>query len=101
MEAPDAKIVRLDRSHQIFNCFYNIKTLDVPYPGQLGAQGLTGEFYGIHRDNDPEQPLIVIINYNMDIGDYMAHSARGYYPVGPTNEAFKFGVNYLIYGLTH
>jgi hypothetical protein len=37
----------------------------------------------------------------MDIGDYMEHSATGFYAVDPTNEAYKFGVNYVIYGLTH
>jgi hypothetical protein len=31
----------------------------------------------------------------------MEWSPRGFYPVDPTNEAFKFGVNYLIYGLSH
>ena len=45
--------------------------------------------------------LTVVINYNMDIGDYMEHSGRGRYAVAPTNEAFKFGVNYFIYGLSH
>ena len=68
---------------------------------QLGERGLMGEFYGIHEDNDPSKRLMVVINYNMDIGDYMEHSGRGWYAVAPTNEAFKFGVNYFIYGLTH
>jgi hypothetical protein len=31
----------------------------------------------------------------------MEHSGRGFYAVDPTNEAFKFGINYFIYGLTH
>jgi hypothetical protein len=60
-----------------------------------------GEFYGIHEGNDPSKRLMVVINYNMDIGDYMEHSGQGYFSVDPTNEAFKFGVNYFIYGLTH
>ena len=98
---PDARIERLDRSHPIFNSFFSIKTLDVPYPGRLGEQGLMGEFYGIHEGNDKSKRLSVIINYNMDIGDYMEHSGQGWYAVDPTNEAFKFGVNYLTYGLTH
>ena len=72
-----------------------------PYPGRLGEQGLMGEFYGIHENNDPTKRLKVVINYNIDIGDYMEHSGRGWYAVVPTNEAFKFGVNYFIYGLTH
>ena len=98
---PEGRIVRLDRSHPVFNSFFSIKSLEVPYPGRLGEQGLIGEFYGIHEGNDPSKRLMVVINYNMDIGDYMEHSGRGFYAVDPTNEAFKFGVNYFIYGLTH
>jgi len=98
---PQGRIVRLDKSHPVFNSFFSIKSLEVPYPGRLGEQGLMGEFYGIHEDNDPAKRLMVVINYNMDIGDYMEHSGRGFYAVDPTNEAFKFGVNYFMYGLTH
>ena len=98
---PDAKIDRLPLSHPVFNSFFNIKTLDVPYPGRLGESGLMGEFYGIHEENDLGKRLMVVINYNNDIGDYMEHSGRGWYAVAPTNEAFKFGINYFIYGATH
>jgi hypothetical protein len=98
---PDARIDRLDTSHPIFNSFFSIKSLDIPYPGRLGEQGLTGEFYGIHEGNDPKKRLMVVIDYNMDIGDYMEHSGNGWYAVDPTNEAFKFGVNYLVYGMSH
>jgi hypothetical protein len=98
---PDASIDRLAQSHPVFNAFFAIASLDVPYPGWLGEQGLMGEFYGIHEGNDPSRRLMVVINYDMDIGDYMEHSARGLYAVDPTNEAYKFGINYLVYGLTH
>ena len=98
---PESSIERLDQSHPVFNSFFAIQSLDVPYPGWLGQQGLMGEFYGIHEGNDRAKRLMVVINYNMDIGDYMEHSARGLYAVDPTNEAYKFGINYLIYGLTH
>lgn len=97
---PQARITRLEREHPIFNTFFAIPTLDVPYPGRLGQQGLMGEFYGIYENNDPTKRLSVVINYNMDIGDYMEHSAEGVYAVDPTNEAYKFGINYLIYGMT-
>jgi hypothetical protein len=98
---PDGRIDRLESSHPVFNSFFSITSLDVPYPGRLGEQGLRGEFYGIHQGNDPAQRLMVVINYNMDIGDYMEHSGQGWYAVDPTNVAFKFGVNYFVYGLTH
>jgi len=98
---PSARIDTLDLSHPVFHSFFEIKSLHVPYPGRLGEAGLYGEFYGIHEDNDPNKRLMVVINYNMDIGDYMEWSAMDVYNPLPTNEAYKFGINYVIYGLTH
>jgi hypothetical protein len=98
---PGARIDRLDVTHPIFNSFFPIKSLKVPYPGRLGELGLMGEFFGIVDPEDPRGRLMVVINYNIDIGDYMEHSNRGWYAVAPTNEAYKFGINYLIYALTH
>lgn len=98
---PQARIQRLQLPNSVFNSFFAIDSLDVPYPGRLGERGLMGEFYGIYENNDAAGRLLAVINYNMDIGDYMEHSGRGFYAVDPTNEAFKFGVNYFIYGLTH
>jgi hypothetical protein len=95
---PAGKIDRLDLAHPVFGSFFQITSLEIPYPG---TSNLIGEFYGIHEDNDPSKRLAVVINYNMDIGDYMEWSATGRYVVSPTNEAYKFAINYLIYGLTH
>jgi hypothetical protein len=98
---PGAKIERLQLSHPIFNTFFRIKSLQVPYPGRLGEQGLMGEFMGIHENNDPSRPLMVVINYNIDLGDYVEWSAETLYNPQSTNEAYKFMINYVIYGLTH
>ena len=46
---PNGRIERLDITHPVFNSFFEIKSLDVPYPGRLGEMGLKGEFYGIHE----------------------------------------------------
>lgn len=99
---PEARIDRLDVTHPVFNSFFQIKSLKVPYPGQLGEQGLMGEFFGIHEDNDLTKRLAVVIDYNNDIGDYVewAQSSRAY-SFEPTNEAYKFMINYVLYGLTH
>ena len=63
--------------------------------------GLKAEFLGIHEDNDPRKRLVVIINYNNDIGDYMEHSDQGWWPVNISNDAYKLATNYIIYGLSH
>jgi hypothetical protein len=73
---PEAQIVRLQLGQPVFDTFFGIQSLDVPYPGTLGRE-LTSEFYGIYEDNDPDKRLMVVINYNADIGDYMEHSGTG------------------------
>ena len=97
---PDARIERLELANPIFDTFFRIKSLDVPYPGRLGEQGVMGEFYGIYEDNDPTRRLQVVINHNIDIGDYVEWSAQDIYNRASTSEAYKFMVNYFIYGLT-
>jgi hypothetical protein len=98
---PAARIDQLDRAHPVFNSFFSIKSLEVPYPGRLGEQGLMGEFLGIHEDNTPRRRLMVSINYNIDIGDYVEWSGENLYNPLATNEAYKFMINYIVYGMTH
>jgi hypothetical protein len=95
---PGARIVTLDRSHPIFDGFFRITTLDgMWHPGTPRA---VARYYGIHEANDPARRLLVIINYNNDIGDYMEWSGEGWYPVNLSNDAYKLATNYIVYGLT-
>ena len=95
---PMAKTERLDVSHKIFDAFFKLTTLDMSYPHD---PYLKAEFLGIHQDNDKSKRLMVIINYNNDIGDYMEHSGQGWWPVNTSNDAYKLAINYIVYGLTH
>ncbi len=94
---PGVRIERLDLSHPIFDSFFRIKTLDMAYPHD---PYLKAEFFGVYQDNDRTKRLVVVINYNNDIGDYMEWSGAGWWPVNVTNEAYKFAINYIVYGLT-
>lgn len=94
---PNARIVPMEVSHPIFDSFFHIESLDMTYPNN---PRIKAEFFGIYEDNDPEKRLMVIINYNNDIGDYMEWSGSGWLPVNLTNDAYKLAVNYIIYGLT-
>ena len=58
-------------------------------------------FYGIYEDNDPAKRLLAIVNYNNDIGEDWEWSDAGTLPVDVTNQAYKLGVNYVIYAMTH
>jgi hypothetical protein len=97
---PEGEIVPMDVSHPIFNTFFHVESLAIPYPDRRGGRELMGEFYGVYPDNDRSKPLNMIINYNMDVGDYVEWSHTSIYTLAPTNEAYKLMINYVIYGLT-
>jgi hypothetical protein len=96
---PEGAFQKLDVSHPIFHSFFEIKELD-PDSGYYARDGNT-EWLGIYEDNDPRKRLIAIANNNHDLGELWEFSDTGYVPVDLSNEAYKFGVNYVMYALTH
>jgi len=52
------------------------------------------------RGDITDQAVDAVVNAANDIGEYWEFSDQGFSPV-PDNEAYKLGVNYLIYALTH
>jgi hypothetical protein len=94
---PDARLVKLDVTHPIFDAFFRMTKIDFPHP----MMGILPTYYGIHEDNDPSKRLMVIANHNHDVAEYWEFSGSGLYPVDLSNDAYKLGVNYMIYGLTH
>ena len=93
---PGHRFRLLELEEPIFNSFFQIETLDLPPPT---FQQYLPSFRGLHEDDDPSKRLLVIANFNNDIGDYWEYSDMGYYPIDLSNEAYKFGVNYVIYAL--
>ena len=59
------------------------------------------EFWGMFENNDPTKRLMFIANFNNDISQYWEWSDTGLVPIDLSNDAYKFGVNYMMYGLTH
>jgi hypothetical protein len=95
---PAGRFVRLDRTHPIFDCFFRVQDIDaIVHP----MTGIRPSYYGIFEDNDPSRRLMVVANYDNDVPEYWEWSGQGLYPFDTSNEAYKLGVNYLIYGLTH
>ena len=45
--------------------------------------------------------MLALVNYNADLAEYWEWSGQGFFPVDPTTEAYKLGVNYIVYALTH
>ena len=95
---PDHDFIRLDVSHPIFQSFFSLKTLNIPHPMLPGIEPI---FYGLFDDNDPSGRMLAIANFNNDIGDYWEWSAEGLYGEAGTTDAYRLGVDYLIYEMTH
>ena len=96
MVFPGRDFVELTVEHPIFHTFYKIPTLDVESPFQY--RGGRPKFYGYFDDNGR---LCMIINHNNDIGDFWEWIDQPRYPLEPSTEALRFGINYFIYSLTH
>jgi hypothetical protein len=95
---PDGKFVDLDATHPIFHSFFEVDRLDIIPQAYIAGQPI---FRGLFEDNDPNKRLQMIVNYNTDISQFWEWSGTGLRPIDETNEAYKLGVNYIIYGLTH
>ena len=93
---PDGRLVVLTADHPIFDSFYRIPTLDFhhPYWGQPSV------FYGIFENNDPSRRLLMIVNFNNDVAEYWEFSDTGMFPIDLSNDAYKLGVNYIMYAMT-
>jgi hypothetical protein len=85
-------------SHPIFHQFFDIESLDI-FPQAYNAGRPI--FRGLHEDNDPAKPLRMVVNYNTDISQFWEWSGRGLRQIDQSNEAYKLGVNSILYGLMH
>ena len=95
---PNAKFIDLDVSHPLFDQFFQIGSLDI-FPQAYNAGQPV--FRGVFEDNDVRKRMQMFVAYNTDISQFWEWSGRGFRPIADTNEAYKLGVNAIIYGLTH
>jgi hypothetical protein len=96
---PEADVVELDPGHEIFDSFFHIEDPSTLAPPTY--QQYVPVYLAVFEDNDPRKRLMAMINYNNDIAEYWEYSDYGYFPIDLSNEAYKFGVNYIVYALTH
>jgi hypothetical protein len=94
---PEHRAIQLDETHPVFDSFFRIEQIEMPHPNF----GVIASYYAVFENNDPEDRMMVMINRDNDIGDYWEWSDRGYVPIELSNEAYKLGVNYVVYALTH
>jgi hypothetical protein len=94
---PGEHLQELALAHPIFHSFFEIGTLEFHQAYDVGKPA----FYGMFEHDDPTKPLQMIVNFNNDVSEYWEFSDTGFAPIDLSNEAYKLGVNYVIYAMTH
>jgi hypothetical protein len=94
---PELTWIQLEASHPVFHSFFEID--DLHYLTSYSEFAPT--YWGLFEQNDTSKRLLAIANRDNDLGEYWEFSDTGYAPVDLSNQAYKFGLNYFIYGLTH
>ena len=102
---PDRPIVDIEPSDAVFHVLYDIDQ-KIQVPGiQYLRSGITYEQDGIvphwRGIYDDKGRLMVVINFNMDLGDAWEWADLPEYPEQMTALAYRFGINYIIYAMTH
>ncbi|MDE0323307.1 MAG: DUF4159 domain-containing protein [Candidatus Poribacteria bacterium] len=103
---PKREPVDIPISHPIFQCFFKIdKLMQIPglrslYSGRTYERfdGYPAYCRGVYDDRGR---LMMMINFNTDLGDAWEHAAEDLYPREYSDMALKMGINAVVYALTH
>jgi hypothetical protein len=106
---PRQPIVDLEDGHPILHVLYDInERTQIPGLRHL-RRGLGGAIVAQPQPWPPKwraiydkrRRMVVAINFNMDVGDAWEHADMPEYPEAMTSLAYRFGINYIIYAMTH
>lgn len=105
---PEYEIVDIPSGDELLHVLYELEQrTQIPgrrhlYRGSSGTEvhmpHSPPKWRGIYDDN---HRLMVAINFNMDMGDSWEHADDPVYPVSMTTLGYQFGINYVIYAMTH
>jgi hypothetical protein len=109
---PDHPITDIAESDSVMHVLYTIQEKDLTWiPGtrhlRWGAggrvvvqqpPGTQPAWRAIHDDHDH---MVVAVNFNTDVGDAWEYADSPEYPEAMTALAYRYGLNYLTYAMTH
>jgi hypothetical protein len=103
---PDKPIVELSLDHELFSTYYDIAQIkQVPNIGNARRGGRTWESDGrvphVRGIFDDDGRLMVVINYNTDLGDAWEWAEDPWYPLEYSTFAYELGANMIVYAMSH
>jgi hypothetical protein len=101
---PALEAEELEDPDPIFHVVYDMKNR-VRVPGANVVHGSGIERGGVtphwRAIRDPNGRIIIVICFNMDVGDGWEFADDPMYPERFASEAIRLGVNYVLYAMTH
>ena len=109
---PGQPITDLADSDSVMHVLYDISEKDRSFipgsrhlrrgpGGKIQVVQPPGENSAWRAIYDYRNRMVVAVNYNTDIGDAWEFADVPYYPEHMTALAYRYGINYLIYSMTH
>jgi len=109
---PNQPITDLSESDSVMHVLYDIQDSDRTFiPGTRHLRRGPGGTVVLQQPEgtapawraiyDDEKHLIVAVNFNTDVGDAWEYADSPMYPEQMTALAYRYGINYLIYSMTH
>jgi len=104
---PDRHLETIPLSHPIFHTLFDIDTvMQIPNVNNGCNGGRTWEsdtdreprMFGI---SDDQGRLMVIVTYNSDLGDAWEHMDVPCYPEKLSGQAYRMGIDFIIYSMSH
>ena len=102
---PEHPIIDVPLDHPLFNTVYRIdEVLQVPaYGNYWGGRTWEQDGYTAHVRGifDEQDRLMVLINWNTDLGDAWEWAERPEYPLKYSTFAVQLGINFIVYAMSH
>jgi hypothetical protein len=103
---PERSIEDIPPDHPLFSAYYDIEDiLQVPNinNGASGRQTHERDGYVPYVKGifDDERRLMVVVNWNTDLGDAWEWAESPYYPLEFSTFAYEMGANMIVYGMSH
>ena len=109
---PNRRIDDVRDTDPVMHVLYDIQAKDLSFiPGtrhlRRGPGGEVGGAATVRNKpawraiNDGKGRMLVSVNFNTDIGDAWEYADAPEYPEHMTALAYRYGINYLVYAMTH
>ena len=104
---PDRPIKELDMKDEVFHSFFDVDSvMQIPNVSNACNGGPYWErqddkeprIYGVKDDRGR---LMSVITYNSDLGDAWEWMDRPCYPAALTGQAYRMGLNFIVYSMSH